>query len=125
MARTGTRPDRNPSLSKETPMFDLRKWFRKTFRIDARFASRSQSVRRRKTLLQLEQLEDRTVPTVVFQPHFSGERVTTGSVKDGMTSPPVELIFWGNFSTDQVFQLGNLAGTVLSSPYLSSLQQYG
>jgi hypothetical protein len=53
-------------------MFDFAKWFRKTFRIDARLAPRPQSVRRRKPRRpdrlppQLESLEDRTVPSTLF-----------------------------------------------------------
>jgi hypothetical protein len=37
------------------------------------------SARRGKARLSLEALEDRTVPTVVFQPHFSGTAVDPGS----------------------------------------------
>jgi hypothetical protein len=79
--------------------------------------------------LALEDLEDRTVPTVVFNPHFGPETVTDGGGQK-LFSPPVELVFWGSFwQTSAGSQLAadieNKAATLLSGPFLSHLTQYG
>ncbi len=81
-----------------------------------------------KARMALETLEDRSVPTVVFVPHF-GPQTVQGS-NDGMQNPNVYLIFSGSYwSTSQgqanETTLTASAQNILSGPYLSGLRQYG
>ncbi len=81
-----------------------------------------------RTRLTLEALEDRLVPTVVFNPVFGAETYT-GS-HDGMQNPPVHLIFSGDgWNTTQGRQdeqkIITATKNILSGPYLSGLTQYG
>jgi hypothetical protein len=73
----------------------------------------------------VESLEGRVVPTVVFQPNWPGEYAPlyAGALK----SPPVYLIFWGsNWNQTQNTQpYIQATQTLLNSPYLSGLTQYG
>jgi hypothetical protein len=76
----------------------------------------------------LEKLEDRTVPTIVFQPHFGAE--TVQGTNDGMQNPPVYFIFSGpywNTAQGQKDEATLLASSknILSGPYLSGLTEYG
>jgi hypothetical protein len=76
----------------------------------------------------VEQLEDRLVPTIVFNPHFGPENtVDNGGFK--LNSPPIDLIFWGSTweTTDEPLatQITNATQSLLSSSYLSGLDQYG
>ncbi len=93
-------------------------------------ARRPAPVRRaRKARLELETLEDRTVPTIVFTPKFGADTIS-GSPSDGMHSPPVNLIFAGSYWTTPQGQQDasatvNAAKSLLSGPYLSGLTQYG
>jgi hypothetical protein len=76
--------------------------------------------------LEVEALEERTVPTVVFTPVFGLETVAAGSTNDGMQHPTVNLIFSGTTWTTQNEQpLIAAAQSILSSTYLSGLTQYG
>jgi hypothetical protein len=80
--------------------------------------------------LQLESLEDRALPSIVFTPHFGVETIAPGSTNDGQQHPTVDFVFSGNYwSTAQGQQdetdLVNLAQSILSGPYLSGLKQYG
>ena len=92
-------------------------------------SSRRQATRHR--TLAVEHLEDRTVPTVVFQPLFGPESLTASPPFTVLNSPTVYLIFWGSSwapgqsgaQTEQT--LLNDAVKVLQSPYLSGLQEYG
>jgi hypothetical protein len=84
----------------------------------------------RRARLGLEYLEDRITPTIVFRPHFGAESaVDRGGEK--LSSVPVYLIFWGSYWTNNPAGLGDLGNIsnaldqVLTSPYLSSLSQYG
>jgi hypothetical protein len=109
-------------------MFDVAKWFRKTFRRDARFTQRPQFARRRKTPLRLEWLEDRLVPTIVFQPQFGAEQTfyDKGPV---LSDAPVYLLFWGSYwntsagsASEQ--QYVNAINKELNSPIFNNLSQY-
>jgi hypothetical protein len=87
---------------------------------------------RRRARLNVEALEQRDVPTVVFQPYFGAETVTTnGSIANvAMPNPTVNVIFSGSYWTtsqgqqDQATIL-NSAQAIMSGPYLSGLEQYG
>jgi hypothetical protein len=75
---------------------------------------------------RLEQLEDRVTPAVVFNPVFGVEttKQDNGAV---LNSAPVYLIFWGSYWSTHPTDVANVraaAGNVLSSAYLSGLQQY-
>jgi len=54
---------------------------------------RPSPVRSRKARLQIEALEERAVPTVVFMPHFGAETLAAGSTNDGMQHPTVNVVF--------------------------------
>ncbi len=90
-------------------------------------SDRAGSLRRRASLT-LEPLEDRTVPTVVFQPWFGPETVLTRGTEH-LSNSPVHLIFWGSqWNTDTspaALAIKNAANRVLTSTYFSDLQQYG
>src|SRR6516165_2034886 len=85
--------------------------------------------RRRAHALRLscpEQLEDRVVPTVVFQP------VVNQTVVDGhgekLPDPPVYMIFWGSgwtiSTTPSFVDVTSAASRLLGGFYLSRLAQY-
>src|SRR5262249_23142577 len=98
---------------------------------------------RRNSRLHLEALEDRTVPTVVFNSAFGGDTIVWGanwwgqSVGQTVTSPitnnpgalndpTVYLIFWGKSWTQATAsKYANDAQTILQSNYLSGLKDYG
>jgi hypothetical protein len=80
--------------------------------------------------LQLEALEDRAVPTIVFTPHFGVETIAQGSTNDGMQHPTVDVIFSGSYWNSKPglqdrTTLLNSTQSILSGPYLSGLTQYG
>ncbi len=113
-------------------MFDLVKRFR-----GARRAGAGRRPRRDRAQPGLEALEDRTVPTIAFTPHFSGTteyappKTTIAQEHAGsLSSPSVVFIFSGSYwRTDQgKIDRQTLTGSmqsILSSPYLSALTQYG
>ncbi len=84
---------------------------------------------RRKVSLQVELLEGRDVPTVVFVPQFGTEAIH-GSTNDGMLDPGISLIFSGPYwssaqgQQDKAGLVSSVYG-ILNSPYLSGLKQYG
>lgn len=81
--------------------------------------------------LGLESLENRLVPTVVFNPQFGAESIAPGSTNDAMQNPPVYFIFAGSYWTNTTqgksdeATLTASAQSLLSGPYLSGLTQYG
>jgi hypothetical protein len=104
-------------------------WNRQTDRRGARCPI---PVRDRHTIRpDLEMLEERTVPTIVFPPQFGAEG-TGGSLTGGMQHPTVNVIFSGSYWTtpgttgpqDQQTLTGEIQ-SILSGPYLSGLIQYG
>ena len=92
----------------------------------------------------LEQLEDRTVPTVVFYSPFGGDSIywvpgnTAGQPDNQIVTSPISnnpaalnaltvyLIFWGKSWTNQTAQkYASDAQAIIASDYLSGLQDYG
>ncbi len=82
----------------------------------------------------LETLEDRTVPTVVFNPVFGAETLIPTPQNDynftTMANAPVNLIYWGSsWSTTAGKQLASTLGfdaqAILNSNYLNGLTQWG
>jgi hypothetical protein len=80
---------------------------------------------RRGPSLRLEQLESRTVPTILF------DNATTATVSDGggpvITHPDVDLVFWGSgWDSAQTLMssVTSSINTLMNSPYLSGLSQY-
>jgi hypothetical protein len=93
--------------------------------------------RKNRVRLTLEALETREVPTVSFTPHFSGTAVTlpAGTTlaqeeAPSLQSPELVIIFAGSdWMTNQGFTneqtvLASIQ-SILNSPYLSALTQYG
>lgn len=78
--------------------------------------------------LSVEPLEDRTVPTAVFDPVFGREPIQTDRHEE-VSSPNVVLVFWGNFwggpNTFLTGPIQDAAQRVLDSDYLSMLTEYG
>src|SRR5438270_12867069 len=76
----------------------------------------------------MEALENRRMMSVVYHPVFG---VETQKQDNGATlsSPPVELIFWGSFwngtNSPQAQAIENAAANVLNSPYVRLTSQYG
>src|SRR5436309_3042356 len=103
-------------------MNSLRNWLRP---FSARSANRLPAGRAR---LGLETLEDRQVPTVVFQPHFAGtaETSTASDYASSLQSTPAVLTFAGTYwqtaqgQQDQQTLTADVQ-TLLASPYLSGL----
>ena len=79
----------------------------------------------RKAGLQVQLLEDRLVPTIIFGD--PGARILeTGGNRTVLQNAHVELIFWGTgWTSSQATATENDISKILSSPYLSSLSQYG
>jgi hypothetical protein len=82
--------------------------------------------------LTLETLEERTVPTVVIQPHFPGVGVTSSASARywSLQSEPVVLTFAGSYWKTTAGQsdeqtLITAVKSILGSAYLSGLTQYG
>jgi hypothetical protein len=109
----------------------MKNWLKKMFSRHKRLGKCSAAARsRRRTRLQVEALEDRLVPTVVFDPQFPKESLVplpSGvSNYTVLSSPTVHLIFWGMTSgSSTVTNLTNEAQAVLSSPYFKGLTEYG
>jgi hypothetical protein len=80
-----------------------------------------------------EALEDRCVPTIAYVPHFGPEALqppASGTGYTVMSSATVNLIFWGQYwntptGQAQANTFANDAQTIVASPYLSGLKQYG
>jgi hypothetical protein len=85
-------------------------------------------VKKHRRRLWLEQLEDRVMPTILISPHYGVEAQTQdGGFK--LNSPPVHLIFWGQYwngtSSPQATAIINAASSLISSTYFNLLTQYG
>src|SRR5262249_44258182 len=113
--------------AKEFPMIEFCNWLCNSSQT---IRSRSRSAPRPKRAQpSIEHLEDRTVPTILFQPQFDVEGFNHHS--GVLNDVPVYLIFWGthwqtpaagNPNADAVRSA--LAG-LLDSPYFQGLTQYG
>jgi hypothetical protein len=109
----------------------LREWLR----LPCKGSSRARRPEKARPRLGLEQLEDRTVPTIVFGPRFGAETLVPptggGTHYTTLSSPTVYLIFWGSYwsttaGIENANTLGqNVARTILGSTYLSGLTEYG
>jgi hypothetical protein len=90
------------------------------------WASRS-GQRRPSRLLQLEALEDRTLPTVVFTPQF-GVETQARDQGERLELPDVYLIFWGSAwngaNSPLATSFRNAVTKVVSSTYFHEVQQY-
>jgi hypothetical protein len=88
----------------------------------------AKAVRSRNTLA-LEQLEERVLPTIVFDPVFGAESTKT----DGgyrLNSPPLYLIFWGSYwataqGQPEATAIVGAAQNLVAGPYFSGLREYG
>lgn len=110
-------------------MAQFKNWLRRLVRTD-RSCSREKR-RPKRAWLALETLEDRTMPSVVFQPQFGAEHATDqGGLK--LNNVPVYLIFKGAYWTSAPTP-GNPSAdditadtqAVLNGPYFNLLTQYG
>ncbi len=103
----------------------------------------SSSQKPRSTRLFLEALEDRTVPTVVFNSAFGGDTIVwgpnwwgepvgqtvTGPLNNNpgaLQDPKVYLIFWGpSWTQANAGKFASDAQAIINSAYLSGLTDYG
>jgi hypothetical protein len=81
-----------------------------------------------RTRLQLEGLEERIVPTIVFEPHFGAESLVNNGGPT-LTNAPVYLIFWGSYwntsaGSASETQLVSAINNELNSPIYNRLSQY-
>jgi hypothetical protein len=86
-------------------------------------------IKSRRTRLTVESLEDRVVPTILFEPHLAGESLVPGTTLDALKSSAVYLLYEGAYwnSTQGKQDQATLTADVrklLSSPYFSGLSQY-
>jgi hypothetical protein len=89
----------------------------------------SSGTKNRRVTLEVENLEERAVPAIVFRPSYGSETLNSNP-HTAMVSPPVNLIFWGPYwGTQQGSQdasaLISDVQTILNSKYVSGLTQYG
>ncbi len=108
----------------------MRQWFKNVVaQVKKLGKNRSASQPQRRARLELEALEDRLVPTVVFIPKFGAETVSGQNI--ALRSPHVDVIFsgpsWTQTSQGQqdLTTLSNSVQNILSGPYLTGLKQYG
>ena len=74
---------------------------------------------------RFEQLEDRTVLTVVFPLTLYGaETDAPGKTSVGLQNPTVNLVFAGNWNLTEEIPLLNAAVSIVNGPYLTGLMQY-
>jgi hypothetical protein len=112
-------------------MFDLTQRLRRTF------STTTAPSRKRPRRLGLEVLESRTVPTILFTPHFTGtveyapsDTTIAQEQADSLSSPSVVFVFTGSYwqttqgQNDQA-HLSLSMQTILNSGYLAALDQYG
>src|SRR5438046_1062826 len=84
--------------------------------------------RKARRQLELEGLEERKVPTVIYNPVFGPEPLNDDD-GDRVNNPPVYLVLWGSYwngtSSPQSQIIEQAAADVMASPYLSGIQSYG
>jgi hypothetical protein len=96
----------------------------------AKARARRRPATSRRTRLELEALEERAVPTIMFMPHFGAQTMASDSANAGTQHPTVNLVFAGPFWNTQIGQqdeaaIINSTKSILNGPYLSGLTQYG
>lgn len=90
---------------------------------------RTSARRQTRTRLFLEPLENRVVPTIVFQPQFGAETATYNGGPT-LTGAPIELIFWGSYWNNvpagkpTAAQLTTAITNEFNSPIYNNLSQY-
>jgi hypothetical protein len=111
-----------------------RSWWKRWARNSAKTIRGKSGRRQASAPLKVEALEDRSVPTVIYNPAFGAETLIKTPNNDNnyqtLSSPTVFLIFWGQYwgttiGTQQESSLALDAFAVLRSHYLSQLNQYG
>jgi hypothetical protein len=89
---------------------------------------RANPSKRRSRRLELECLEERTVPSIIYQPVF-GPETTIQDSSEHMQQPQVYLIFWGGYwvsdGAGQVQSVINAASNVVTSTFPLITDQYG
>jgi hypothetical protein len=89
---------------------------------------RPNSRKRRTRMLELECLENRIVPTIVYKPVF-GPETTSQDGSEHMQQPQVYLVFWGGYwvsdGAGQVQSVINAASNVVTSTFPLITDQYG
>src|SRR6516164_8416778 len=73
---------------------------------------------------EIEVLEDRTLPTVIFQPQFGNESVDDSHGGLRLRNTQVFLLFWGSYwqsslGYGEANEIQSGLGQVLAGPYLS------
>ena len=87
----------------------------------------------RPTRPQIEALEDRLTPSILFTPQNGSENATKagGTVLGSSSDVPIYLTFWGSYWATSAGQAyanqieASINPMFLNSPYLNSLHQYG
>ena len=112
-------------------MSSVRRWIE---RFVGRGSGRRKPTARRRAPLEVEALEQRTVPTLVITPHFKyPSEADQGGPR--WSSPPIYLIYWGTYwastpskgdpSKPSAAEVTSALKGVVGSGYLSGLTQYG
>jgi hypothetical protein len=112
-----------------------RRWLSGSFlQSSTRRGKRKQSAKRSSRRIELESLEDRVVPTVVFDPVFSKETLVppSGHSYTVLNSPTIYLDLWGAGWTNGGSPGSTVAQTfitdaqkLINSTYFNALNQYG
>lgn len=102
------------------------KWLKP--RLSAKTIRRAMAMKRPRTVLRIEVLEDRTLPTIVYLPALGAEQETRDN-GGRLNDPPLYLDFWGSYWTTTAglsneFTLISSVTSLLQSPYLSGLTEY-
>ena len=82
------------------------------------------------TILRLEALEDRTVPTVLFLSPFGTEHTLTDNPANELNNATAQLVFWGDAwntptGRSEAASLQSATSSLFASPFYSGLQGYG
>jgi hypothetical protein len=91
---------------------------------------RRQASRKNRTQLEIQVLEDRSLPSVVFTPSQGPE--TTQNPGEFSGAIPVDLVFWGSDwkqspppGSPSANDIINVANTIMQGPYFQGLDEYG
>src|SRR5690242_10092771 len=96
----------------------------------SRWTRKSRPVIRPSRRLEVEALEERVTPTVVFRPHYPGETLAPNSQNTAQSSPFVFVIFWGSYwatprGNGDKTQMVDAVQRIVGSTYLNKETQYG